>query len=155
ALLALSNFSLQMLGMLADFGGIERVRNIVESDLATSYFHDAQRITNLTQWLSGFPRSALELHSSTHPPGPILFYYALLRVFAPSSAALLGGLTIGLIGSTGVLMIYVFAGLWTSDMRPRLLASALFALCPALTVFLPEFDQAYPIFSMLMIFCWV
>src|SRR5207249_5970498 len=62
---------------------------------------------------------------------------------------------VGVNGSCGVLAIFKFAGLWTSDPRERLTASALYALLPALTVFLPELDQVYPILSMLMILFWV
>ena len=155
ALLAISNFLLQTLGMLADFGGIERVRNIVLSPLATSYFQDALNIQNVREWLSHFHETALGLHSSTHPPGPILLYYAFAKLFGPSTGALLGGCAVGLLGSAGVLMLYKFAGLWTSDPKKRLIACAFYALCPALIVFFPEFDQAYPILSMFMMFCWV
>jgi hypothetical protein len=62
---------------------------------------------------------------------------------------------VGLLGSIGVLVIYRFAELWTADQRVRLTASAFYALLPALTVFFPEFDQVYPILSMLLMFFWV
>ena len=154
-LLALANYLLQVLGMLADPRGIDLVRQIVSSSVATSYFTDAAAIQRPLEWLSHFQDAALNLHSMTHPPGPILFYYVFLRLFAPGPAALAGGCAVGLLASAGTGMMYAFTGLWTKDRRTRLTASAFYALLPALTVFFPEFDQIYPIFSMLLIFCWV
>ena len=142
--------------MVADPRGIDLVRQIVASRGATSYFFDATRIHEpLRQWLAHFPTAALERHSETHPAGPILFYDAFLTVFGPFTGALIGGFAVGLLGSAGVVVMYAFAGLWTPDPRTRLTASAWYALLPALTVFFPEFDQAYPVFSMLLILFWV
>jgi hypothetical protein len=62
---------------------------------------------------------------------------------------------VGLAGSACVFLIYKFAGLWTADQRARLLASAFYAILPAIIMYFPEFDQAYPIFSMLLILFWV
>jgi hypothetical protein len=154
-LLALSNFLMQALGMLVDHRGIRLVREIVASPRATSYFTDAMGIQRPLEWLGHFQNAALALHSKTHPPGPILFYYLFFKLLGPSMGALVGGCAVGLMASAGVLVIYTLAGLWTSDQRTRLIASAFYALLPALTVFFPEFDQAYPILSMLLILFWV
>jgi hypothetical protein len=51
--------------------------------------------------------------------------------------------------------MYRFAALWTSNIRTRFLACAVYALTPSLTVFFPEFDQAYPLFTMLLLLLWV
>ena len=154
-LLALSNFLLQTLAMLANRQGVQRVREIVASPLATSYFDDAMAIQRPLEWLGHFHTAHLGLHSSTHPPGPILFYYLFFKLFGPAMGALIGGFAVGLLASAGVPLIYTFAGLWTSDQRARLTASAFYALLPALTVFFPEFDQIYPILTMLLILFWV
>ena len=154
AALAIANFLLQVMGILAEPAGFGRLQQIVQSPMATSYFTDAQRIQGVAAWLQSFDHALLAFHSSTHPPGPVLFYYVFLKLFGAASGALIGGCAVGLIGSMGVAFAYVFAGLWTSDRRSRLIASALYALLPALTVFFPEFDQAYPIFAMLLIFLW-
>jgi hypothetical protein len=155
ALLALSNYLLQVLGTLADPPGLQRVQAIVASMGATSYFGDAMNIQHPLEWLAHFQDAKLGLHSMTHPPGPILFYYAFFKLFGPTDGAMVGGCVVGLLGSAGVAVMYMFAGLWTSDRRIRLTASAFYALLPALTVLFPEFDQAYPILSMLLIFFWV
>jgi hypothetical protein len=105
--------------------------------------------------MSHFDHAPLHGHSATHPAGPILFYYFFVRLFGPDVGALLGGCAVGLTASFGVVVMYAFAGLWTSGRRVRLLASAFYALLPGLTVFFPELDQIYPNFSMLIILAFV
>ena len=153
--LVVANFCLQLFSVLADPRGADRIPQIVMSESATSYFGDALNIHRLGEFLSHFDRAALHGHSTTHPAGPILFYYFFARMFSPEVGALLGGCSVGLIASLGIIVMYAFAGLWTSDRRVRLLASAFYALLPALTVFFPELDQIYPIFSMLIILTFV
>lgn len=155
ALLTLSNFLLQLLGILADPRGGQLVQRIVISPGTTSYFRDAMQIDGLAGWLGKFDQVPLNFHSLTHPPGPILFYYLFTSHLGPAMASLLGGCAVGLVGSLGVTIMYAFAGLWTDDRRTRLIASACDALLPALTLFFPEFDQVYPILSMLLILVWV
>jgi hypothetical protein len=153
-MLAASNFLLQIMGMVADPRGIGLVRQIVLSPGATSYFTDGAGIQNLAAWLRDFDHATLGFHSSTHPPGPILFYHAFFRLFGSSAGALVGGCVVGCLGSLGVLVMYGFAGLWTNNPRARMTASAFYALLPAVTVFFPEMDQAYPVLSMLLILFW-
>ena len=152
--LTAGNFLLQFMAMLAEPRGIELVRQIVLSPSATSYYLDSAGVHGLSAWLRHFDRATLGFHSSTHPPGPILFYYAFSKCFGFQAGALAGGCAVGLLASLGVLAMYAFAGLWTDDRRTRLIASAFYALVPALTVFFPEMDQIYPIFSMLLILFW-
>ncbi len=119
-LLALANYLLQMLGMLADPRGIGLVEQIVSSPRATSYFTDAMAIQQPLAWLADFHHALLALHSSTHPPGPILFYYVFYQLLGPTAGALTGGCAVGLLGSIGVMVMYAFAGLWTADRRARI-----------------------------------
>jgi hypothetical protein len=154
-LLVVTNFCLQVLGLQAGLEGFRVIRDIVISPVATGYFNDAQGIDHLIPWLSHFHEMTLHIHSATHPPGPILFYYVFLRLFGPPAGAVLGGCAVGLIGSFGVLGMYRFAALWTRDVRTRFLASAIYSLLPALIVFLPEFDQIYPVGAMLLISLWI
>ena len=155
AALVVANFCLQLFSVLADPRGAERILQIVSSPNATSYFNDALSIQHLSQWLGHFDRVALHGHSVTHPAGPIVFYYLFARMFGPDVGALLGGCAVGLLASFGVVVMYHFAGLWTNDRRARLMASSFYALLPGLTVFFPELDQVYPLFSMLLILTFV
>jgi hypothetical protein len=155
ALLMIANLLLQILGLLCHPGGFTHLKAIVTSPVVTSYFTDAQKIVDFIPWMENFHTANLELHSSTHPPGPILFYYVWLKILGPAAGAVAGGLAVGLLATLGIPALYSFAGLWTEERRPRLWACALYALLPALIVFFPEFDQIYPIFSMLMMTAWV
>lgn len=154
AALTIGNFLLQLMAMLAEPRGIETIRQIVLSARATSYYLDSAGIHGVAPWLRHFDRATLGFHSSTHPPGAILFYHVFTKLFGYQAGALVGGCAVGLIASLGVLAMYAFAGLWTADRRTRLIAAAFYALVPALTVFFPEMDQIYPIFSMLLILFW-
>lgn len=154
-LLVVASFALQMFGMLSYPESIDRLHALVASPVATSYFTDAAKIDDLSHWLRHFHTAQLELHSSTHPPGPIVFYYAWLKLLGPVHGALGGAMAIGLWAAFGVFAMWSFAGLWTERVDERLTACALYTLLPALIVFFPEFDQVYPIFAMLMALAWV
>ena len=161
AILTVSNFLLQLLGIMADpLGkiahprGLGFVGEIVLSPTTTSYFTDALRIRRLAGLLPYFDQLMLGLHSSTHPPGPILFFYPFARLFGSPTGATVSGVVTGGLGSLGVLLTYSFASLWTKERRTRLLASALYALLPAMTLYFPELNQVFPIVAMLMIMFW-
>jgi hypothetical protein len=153
-MLVLGNFLMQIMAMVAEPDGFGFLRGIVMSPAATSYYADAAQINGLAAWLHHFSRASLAFHSSTHPPGPVLFYYMFFRLFGAQAGAVAGGCAVGFLGSLGVFVTYAFASLWTDNQRVRLMASAFYALLPALTVFFPEMDQVYPIFSMLLILLW-
>jgi hypothetical protein len=153
--LTLAHFCLQLFSVLADPRGAERILQIVSSSDATSYFTDALNIHNLREWISNFHQASLIGHSKSHPAGPILFYWVFAALFGKDAGAFLGGIAVGFLASFGVVVMYQFAGLWTQDRRVRLMASAFYALIPSFTVFFPEFDQIYPIFSMLIILSFV
>jgi hypothetical protein len=155
ALLMGTNFGLQLLGLFCHPAGMDRLARIVTSPVVTSYFTDAGKIGDLIPWMENYHTAALELHSSTHPPGPILYYFFWLKLLGPDLGARVGGIAIGLLATLGIPVLYAFAGLWSPERRPRLLACGLYALLPAHLVFFPEFDQVYPIFSMLLITSWV
>lgn len=152
--LAAGNFLMQMMATLAEPEGFGLLQRIVQSPMATSYFSDAERISGLAAWLGHFDQASLAFHSSTHPPGPVLFYFMFFKLFGAPLGSLIGGCAVGFLGSLGVTVAYAFAGLWTADQRTKLTVCAFYALLPALTLFFPEFDQVYPIFSMLLIFFW-
>ncbi len=152
--LAFSNFLLQFLSVAADPRGMDRIRQIVQSSNATGYFTDALTIQNLLEWMGRFHLSAGAAHSSTHPPGPILYYYCF-SILGPNAGAYWGGMIVGLLGSMGVILVYHFTALWTQDPKVRLTAAAFYALLPSLTVFFPEFDQAYPLMAMGLLMAWV
>lgn len=146
---------LQWARLRAEPGGWAWLDELVQSHDVTSYYSDALRIDDAGNFLRDFS-CCLELHhhSSTHPPGPVLYYWLLLQLFEPDFAARAGGALIGLFASCGVLVAYYFAALWTPDPLRRLGACFAYALMPSLIVVLPAFDQLYPIMTMFGFLAW-
>lgn len=145
---------LQWARLRAEPGDWAWLDELVQSHDVTSYYTDALRIHDLGSFLRDFSWQRLEHHSSTHPPGPILFYWALLQLLPPDLTARAGGALIGVIASFGVAVAYWFGSLWTDDPSRRLGACFAYALMPSLVVVLPSFDQLYPIFTMLGLIFW-
>ena len=154
-LLMIANLGFQLGGMLRHPQGLAWLDAIVTSPNATSYFTDARRIDDIATWLANFHLAGLELHSSTHPPGPILFYSAFIGMFGAAGAARAGGIALGAIATLAIPLLYAFGGLWSRDRRERLLSCAMYALMPAAVAFFPEFDQIYPVFAMLVALTWI
>jgi hypothetical protein len=131
------------------------LQRIVEDPQTTSYYTDAMRFVHQSGWIATFQDQTLQLHSSTHPAGPILFYVLLIDGLGSARATLAGPLLIAVLSAASVLAMYYFAGIWTSVRRDRMLICLLWTLCPAIGLVYPEFDQVYPVLSMLMLASWV
>jgi hypothetical protein len=140
--------------LLADPAAPLVLRFYVEAPWVTGYYTDAIGIGDVRLFLSNFHTENLELHSNTHPPGPILHYWFWLKILEPKAAAYAGALCIGFVASLGVPVLYRFASLWTSERTPRLVASSIYAMTPSIIVFLPWYDTTYPILMMLMSLFW-
>lgn len=154
SLLTLSNLLFQAGSALAELQSFHFLRSVIESPTATSYYNDAARIENLRGWLASYDTLELGLHSSTHPPGPIVVCWVLRSLFGQHGGAYAVAVAIALLSSLGVAVSYCLAGLWTCDHKTRLTASALYAMLPGSILFFPEFDQAYAIIGMLLILSW-
>lgn len=144
----------QYASLHADRRGRRVIPDIVHNTGITSYFTDAQNIQDLGTWLPDFANLELEHHSETHPPGPILFWYACIQLFGERKAPLMGALLIGILASLGVALIYQLGSLWTRDRSARIGPCFWYALLPSILVFIPELDQVYPLGSMAMLLFW-
>lgn len=145
---------LQWARIRAEPGGWAWLEAVVQSRHTTSYYTDAARIEDVGAFLRDFSWMRLEHHSSTHPPGPVLYYWLLLRLLGAKLAAPIGGALLGVFASLGVAVAYALAGLWTNDPARRLGACFMFTLMPSLIVVLPSFDQVYPTLTMLACIAW-
>lgn len=130
---------------------------IIRHSGVTSYFNDAQNINSLGEFLHEYPRliPGLQMHSQTHPPGPIVFFYGLIKLSQITgdsfNPALCGAYAIVLIASSSVILIfYLTRELY--DRRTALIASGLYGLTPALIMFTPEMDQIYPLFFLILVY---
>lgn len=80
-------------------GSVARLAAIQLSDISTGYLGEAWRIADLGAWLRDYARDmpAKPEHVATHPPGAVLFFYAVRRlaeaVPALGNAALVAGST--------------------------------------------------------------
>jgi hypothetical protein len=154
ALFTLANLLFQAGSILAEAQSFRFLKLVIASPTATSYYQDAGGITGLGSWLASYPSLELGLHSSTHPPGPIVFCWIFRSVFGDHYGAYAAGIAIALLSSLGVAVSYRFSALWTTDRRSRLAVPALYAMVPGFIVFYPEFDQVYAVVSMLLILSW-
>ena len=97
--LMLSTLALQLtaVGIQKKPFGFERITQRVMHPITTSYYTDATSFTSLNDWLQSFPDSLMSYHthSRNKPPGPILYYVFLQRIFGVTPrAAAAGGLLV-------------------------------------------------------------
>jgi hypothetical protein len=134
-------------------------RNIagrVEHPDINSYHSEAQRVDDVGQWLATFPERAPSflLHAKTHPPGPILYYVFLNRVFGTHSGALIGGISLGLLGALAIPLLYLLVREISGSARAGLVASTLWAILPGPILMLTSFDAVFPAVTLAMVWLW-
>lgn len=85
--LALLSFLVQVSISILGKQGFDQLALAIINPVYTSYFTDALRVTNVASFLREFPSlmSELACHSATHPPGPILFFWLIIRAMKSSS----------------------------------------------------------------------
>jgi hypothetical protein len=136
---------------------LRRVARIVASPTATSYWTAALDLlaTHRTGWLEHWHAwmPTWPLHARNKPPLPVLFY-AAMHALADREGALIGGLLI-LLTTTCVLPVTYRVALRLGLTPSAALRSAGVAgLCPTLSLIAPEFDQIYPLITLVAIAAW-
>lgn len=140
---------------------LTRLAAIIEEPGSTGYFTHAEELVRsgqgIKEFLRDYPRrmAGYTLHARNKPPGSILFYVPFLRL-APTEdgAAMAAGLCIALLAMLSVPATYWMIAELTNNRAAAYQAAAVLSLCPGLVLFLPEFDQFYPIYSCLLIILW-
>jgi hypothetical protein len=153
----LATFSAEAAGVLADPRGPSMVPQIIESAAATGYYTealDSVRGDGILPLLRHYDKVDMTLHAQTHPPGPILYFHGLIRLFGPLAAREVGGWGIGLLAALSAPLFYGFAGVWNRQRAARLKAAALFSIVPGLVLFFPEFDQVDVLFTLALVTLW-
>jgi hypothetical protein len=163
-LLMLATLLMQFAALSRQPPGIVRLRLIVENSINTSYYNAAVVLCkqmdqgmSYRDWLEIYPQlmDKMMLHAGYKPPGLLFYYIALIRLFGYSGAsAWAGGIGIALLACGSVAATYAFIRRFGGDESAAFLGASYFALCPSLILFLPQFDQAYPILSCLMLITW-
>ncbi len=141
---------------------LTRIATIIEEPGSIGYFTHAQEFLARGGSVRGFLHDYLDLmpaftlHARNKPPGSILFYVPFLE-WCPTenSAALAAGLTIALLATLSVPATWALVLELTGDREAAYWGAALMAMCPGLVLFLPEFDQFYPVYSCGLMILWV
>jgi hypothetical protein len=140
---------------------LTRLVSITEESGSTGYFTEAENFLasgqSTRQFLGDYARlmPTFSMHACNKPPGSILFYVPFLRLtHTEDAAAMWGALTIGLLATLGVPATYLFIRELTGDRAAAFHGATFFSLCPGLLLFIPEFDQIYPVFSCALLILW-
>ncbi len=157
-LLMLTTFALEVVAAGArPSSGAHPVAEAVWDPIITSYFTDAASVTNVTGWIRSFPdlMPSFHFHSLNKPPFSILFYVPFIKLFGNNlRAALLGGFAVGALATLSVPAVYAMVRRLTSSADAALCSASFFALTPSLVLFMPEFDQLFPVLSCAVIAMW-
>jgi hypothetical protein len=137
--------------------GLDRMHSLIESSVITSYYTDAIDLASQPDWLASYSERlpSLHLHTKTKPAGPVLFYVALIRAFGPGSAtAAAAALLIALGAALAPPAVYLLARELGETADSAYEAACVMALSPSLLIFFPEFDQAFPLMTCLLVGAW-
>ena len=157
-LLALSTFLMQLVAIAIQGPGFELSRIVfaVSHPVITSYFTDASALGSVVEALAQYPErmAGFHLHSINKPPGPVLYYAGWLSLLPPRTAALGGGLAIGLLAAASVPATYGLAGRLGAGREASFSAASYMALCPSLILFFPGFDPVWPLVTCALVASW-
>jgi hypothetical protein len=96
-----------------------------------------------------------DLHPRTKPPGLLLYETAMIDLFGPGrQAAMIAGLTEGVVATFSVFATYAFIHFFTRDRKAAFFGASFFALCPGPVWFFPVFDHCYPIITATVTLLW-
>ena len=117
ALLMLSLLLMQIVSSMAQDHEVSLmpIARQAQSKLTTSYLFDAEALiergVSANHLLASYPQhlDSFHLHARSKPPGPILYWYFWLSLLGPTStAALIGGLFIGVLSTLSLCATYWF-----------------------------------------------
>ena len=112
---------------------------------------------HFTSWIRSFPElmPSFHLHSLNKPPFSILFYVPFIKLFGNNlRAALVGGFAVGALATLSVPAVYAMVRRLTGSADAAFCSASFFALTPSLVLFMPEFDQLFPVLSCAVIAMW-
>jgi hypothetical protein len=126
--------------------GIDRAEAIIVDANQTSYFTAATTLE--PGWLSTYENvlTSAQMHARTKPPGPVAFYYALIRTVGVREAPGVAALLILLFSSAAVAATYLAVKIIAGS-DTALEAAILLASVPSMVALYPTLDWLYPVFS--------
>lgn len=150
--LFLGSFLLRIASVLSEPLGFESLERIVLAEATTGYFTDAIRYASYAELFANFHLMPLTMHSSTHPPGTIVFYRVFIDFFGQEFAPIAASLTLNLIVSFTPICFYFFCKELAGVASKR--AAILFALCPGFIFLWPSFEPVAALIVMGMGIFW-
>lgn len=137
--------------------GMTLISDIVKSPEATSYFTDAAALSNFPGWLGSYPEFLYwtSLHTQSKPPGPLLYWASMVKIFGYNDrAAVVGGILLGILATLSIPAVWWMVKLLTRDGDAGFHAATALAFCPGFVLFFPMFDPIYIIPASGMIGLW-
>jgi len=129
----------------------------VRSPVSISYYNDAVAIGQDPQWLSDYPQilPLTSLHTRSKPPGPVAYYMAWIKLIGYGNrSAILAGLTLILLESLVVLLVYFFVRSLTENDEAAFAAASFYSLCAGAVFMAPMLDPLYAGFTCLILWSW-
>jgi hypothetical protein len=161
-LVMLSMFAMEIveIGMTVQPFSLTKITYFVESPMSMSYYADAYRSidASVAELLQRYPAYMPEfyIHSQEKPPGPILFFRAIIQACGVSDGtATLAGLIIGALATLAIPATYLLIRTLTGDGKAAFLGCAMLSLSPGMVLMFPVMDQLYPIVTCLLLITWV
>ncbi|HEX3359237.1 MAG TPA: hypothetical protein VHS31_19825, partial [Tepidisphaeraceae bacterium] len=161
-LVMLSMFAMEVvhIGMTVRPFSLTRVTYFIESPMSTSYYDDAYRSIDASvgDLLARYPvyMPQFYLHSQEKPPGPILFFRAIIQTLGVGDqTATIAGLLIGILATLSVPAVYALIRTLLADKNAAFAGCVLLALSPGMVLMFPVLDQVYPAMTCLLLIAWI
>ncbi|HEY7088184.1 MAG TPA: hypothetical protein VH518_08860, partial [Tepidisphaeraceae bacterium] len=158
-MLMLSTFAMRVASVTMVRGWFDTslVADILKSPEATSYYADAAALSTYDHWLRDYPDILYNtsLHTQSKPPGPVLYWMTIVRLFGYNDrAAVIGAMILGALATLSIPMTFLLVKQLTQNRDASLLAAAWVSLAPGFVLFFPMFDPIYLVFSCTLVMLW-
>ena len=155
--LAFTCLALQLFaqGVLTEPFSLKRLAKVIKHPVSHGYLQAAHSVTEKEDWLGKYPHllQHFPLHARTKPPGIVVIYRLLIRLFSPAVPAV-AALGLTFLAVLGARATFALAMELMSDRDAAFAAASQVALSPGIAAFCPSFDAVYPALAALLILCW-
>jgi hypothetical protein len=137
----------------------ELISTIIRSEAATSYYTDALGLSRVDGWFGASDQvlrlPGLHLHTISKPPGPVLFFSAMIRTFGDTDLGIhVAAAIMGLLAVLGVPATYLLLTRLTTSHEAAFCGASFLSLSPGFALFFPMFDPIYILLSCALIGSW-
>lgn len=94
-------------------------------------------------------------HACNKPPGPVMYWLAMFRMFSDQTTALnVGVILVGVIGAAAAALVVVWSLQLGVPQKTALHVGSVLSILPGTLVFFPLFDAAYATLALLLLIVW-